>query len=191
MTEKHGIVIDLERCVGCHTCTVACMMEHDLKEGSGIIVQTIGGKDRDTPEGRHPDLHMHFLPIPCMHCENAPCIAECPNEAIYRRADGIVLIDESACDACLDCASVCPHDAIRMEETNNRVWKCTMCANRVDQGLEPFCVMCCEGEALFFGDLNDPESGVSKIIKNRAGEPLIKEHGPCVWYLPTLEGRIR
>jgi Fe-S-cluster-containing dehydrogenase component len=191
MTKRYGIVIDLERCIGCHTCTIACMVEHDLNKGSGIVVRTIGGKDRDTPEGRHPDLHMHFLPILCMHCANAPCVAVCPNDAIYHRPDGIVLIDEKACDACFNCVSSCPHGVIVSDGKKEAVWKCNMCVNRIDNGLEPFCVQCCEGEAMFFGDLNDPESMISKMISNCKGQTLLSETDPAVWYCPTREGRIR
>ena len=191
MTKRYGIVIDLERCVGCHTCTIACMTENDLTQGSGIVVKTIGGKDRDTPEGRHPDLHMHFLPILCMHCANAPCIEACPSDAIYQRPDGIVLIDEKACDGCFNCVSSCPHGVIVTDEKKESVWKCDMCVSRVDEGLEPFCVLCCEGEAMFFGDLNDPESSISKMISVCGSQTLMNETDLAVWYCPTREGRIR
>jgi Fe-S-cluster-containing dehydrogenase component len=191
MTKRYGIVIDLERCVGCHTCTIACMTENNLDKGSGIVVQTIGGKDRDTPEGRHPDLHMHFLPIMCMHCLDALCMAACPSDAIKRRPDGIILIDEKTCDACFNCVSSCPYGVIVSDDKNESVWKCNMCVDRIDEGLEPFCVLCCEGEAMYFGDVNDPESQVSKIISDRGAQTLLNETVPSIWYCPTREGRIR
>jgi dimethyl sulfoxide reductase iron-sulfur subunit len=191
MTKRYGIVIDLERCVGCHTCTIACMTENDLSQGSGIVVKTIGGKDRDTPEGRHPDLHMHFLPIMCMHCADAPCMAACPSDAIKRRPDGIVLIDEKFCDGCFNCVSACPHGVIVSDEKKESVWKCNMCFSRIDEGFVPFCVLCCEGEAMFFGDLNDPGSDISKKIAACSGQKLLNDSEPAVWYCPTREGRIR
>lgn len=191
MTGRYGLVIDLERCIGCHTCTIGCMVENDLKKGSGILVQTIGGQDRDTPEGKHPDIHMHFLPIPCMHCANAPCIEECPNEAIYRRQDGIVLIDMDTCDHCLTCISSCPHEAISYDEVNETLWKCNMCVDRIDRGLEPFCLLCCEGEAIFFGDFDDPDSNVAKMISQSSGQALLEGTAPMVRYCPTRDGRIR
>jgi Fe-S-cluster-containing dehydrogenase component len=191
MTKRYGIVIDLERCVGCHTCTIACMTENNLSKGSGIAVQTIGGKDRDTPEGRYPDLHMHFLPIMCMHCANAPCMAACPSDAIKRRPDGIILIDEETCDACFNCVSSCPYDVIVSDDKNESVWKCNMCVDRIDEGSAPFCVLCCEGEAMFFGDVNNPESQVSKMIIHRCGQVLLNGNDVAVWYCPTREGRIR
>lgn len=188
---RYGMVIDLERCVGCQTCTIACMIEHDLDEGAGIEVQTIGGKDRDTPEGRHPDLHMHFLPILCMHCADAPCMEACPNKAIFKRPDGIVLIDIKACDGCLACASSCPHGAIFFNGKKESAFKCNMCADRIDEGDEPFCLMCCEGEAMFFGDLDNPYSNVSEMITARGGKTLQPEASPAVWYCPAQDGRIR
>jgi dimethyl sulfoxide reductase iron-sulfur subunit len=190
MRARHGLVIDLERCVGCHTCTIACMIAHDLDEGAGIVVQTIGGKDRDTPEGKHPNLHMHFLPIICMHCSNAPCMEECPNDSIIEREDGIVLINEPTCDGCLNCVSSCPYNAIFYNEKEGSVWKCNMCADRIDEGLEPFCVICCEGEAMVFGDLNDPASRASQMITKRRGQKLVTENDTAIYYCPTRKGCI-
>ena len=77
MTKRHGLVIDLERCIGCDTCIIACKLENGLGKGSGIRVETIGGSHRDSPEGQYPQLSMHFLPIPCMHCEKPPCQDAC------------------------------------------------------------------------------------------------------------------
>ncbi len=191
MPKRYGMVIDLERCVGCHTCTVACMMEHDLTAAAGIVVQTIGGEDRDTPSGKHPDLHMHFLPILCAQCANAPCIENCPSGAIQRREDGIVFIDSAACDSCLNCTFSCPYQAIFHDEKTETLWKCNLCKDRLDRGEEPFCVICCEGEALVFGDLNDPNSDVARMISDRGGQALLAETAPAVWYCPTKQGRIR
>ena len=97
MAGRYTMVIDLERCMGCGTCVVACKVENNIEEGSGIRVETKGGLHRDTPEGEFPLLSMYYLPQPCMHCSHPPCLEACPFEAIYKRVDGIVLINEDEC----------------------------------------------------------------------------------------------
>jgi Fe-S-cluster-containing dehydrogenase component len=186
---RYGLVIDLERCIGCHTCTIACKTEHGLENGSWINVKTIGGQHQDTPEGKHPQLKMHFLPVLCMHCRQAPCRDACPLEAIVRREDGIVLVDEEKCDGCQACLSACPYDALVYDTDRNIARKCTLCSHRVDEGLEPFCVICCETEAIYFGDVEDRDSIVSRIIDRRSASVLQPEKGtkPAVYYCPTRD----
>lgn len=192
MARQYGLVIDLERCIGCHTCTIACKLENGLEKGSWINVETIGGPHRDTPAGTHPQLSMHFLPVLCMHCEEPPCRDACPMEAIYKREDGLVLMDEEKCDGCQACLPACPYEALLYDEEKNIVRKCTLCAHRIAEGLEPFCVICCETEAMYFGDLHDPNSEVAKIIAQRNTGLLKPEAGtkPSVYYCPTRHGRI-
>jgi len=192
MARQYGLVIDLERCIGCHTCTIACKLENGLEKGSWVRVETIGGPHRDTPSGEHPRLSMHFVPFLCMHCEQPPCREACPLEAIYKRDDGIVLIDEEKCDGCQACLPACPYDALLYDVGKNVVRKCTLCAHRLEEGLEPFCVICCETEAMYFGDVNDPDSEVSKIINRKSAAVIKQEKGtkPAVYYCPTRHGRI-
>lgn len=186
MAERYGLVIDLDRCTGCQTCAVACKMENGLDHVSGIRVDTAGGTRPDTPGGTYPNLRMHYLPIACMHCSEPPCLPSCPTEAIYRRQDGIVLIDEAKCDGCQVCLQACPYDVLTYDSENDKVWKCTLCAHRVDRGLQPFCVLCCEMEAMFFGDMNDRSSQVSKLAEQRKAHVLQPESGakPAVYYCP-------
>ena len=192
MAKRYGLAIDLERCIGCHTCTIACKLENGIEEGSWIKVRTIGGPHPDTPSGEHPELSMHFLPVLCMHCAQPPCLDACPLQAISRRGDGIVLIDESKCDGCQACLPACPYGALMYDAERNVARKCTLCAHRVDEGLEPFCVVCCETEAMYFGDLQDPDSPVSRIVAQRSAEVLQPEKGtqPAVYFCPTRHGRI-
>lgn len=164
MTRRYAVVIDLGRCVGCHTCSIACKAEHNIGKGSGIRVETVGGAHPDTPAGKFPDLTMHYLPMPCMHCEFPPCVDACPTGAIGKREDGIVLVEHDKCNGCQSCLDICPYNALLYDPQTNLVWKCTLCAHRIDQGLEPFCVRCCEIGAMFFGDQNDLDSIVSKHI---------------------------
>jgi len=189
MTRKYGLVIDLERCTGCDTCIIACKLENDQENGSGIRVETIGGPHRNTPRGKHPQLTMHFLPVPCMHCDKPPCLDACPLSAISKREDGIVLVDEEKCDGCQACLEACPYEVLDYNDKRNTVWKCTLCAHRVDKGLEPFCAVCCEANAIYFGDLADPQSAVSKIIARRKAYSLKPEEGtnPSVYYCPPRQ----
>jgi Fe-S-cluster-containing dehydrogenase component len=192
MAKRYGLAIDLERCIGCHTCTIACKLENGIEKGSWIKVQTIGGPHPDTPSGRHPELHMHFLPVLCMHCDQPPCVDACPLQAISKREDGIVLIEEGKCDGCQACLPACPYQALMYDEEKNTVRKCTLCAHRVDEGLEPFCLVCCETEAMYAGDLEDPDSPVAQIVSRRNAEVLHAEKGmgPAVYFCPTRHGRI-
>jgi molybdopterin-containing oxidoreductase family iron-sulfur binding subunit len=192
MAKRYGLAIDLERCIGCHTCTIACKLENGIEKGSWIKVRTIGGPHPDTPSGVHPELSMHFLPMLCMHCDRPPCIDACPLQAISKRGDGIVLVDEEKCDGCQACLSACPYEALMYDEDRGVARKCTLCAHRVDEGLEPFCLVCCETEAIYFGDLEDPDSPVARIVARRRAEVLQPELGtePAVYYCPTRHGRI-
>ncbi len=185
MGKRYGMVIDLKRCIGCHTCTIACKAEHGIEKGSWINVSTIGGGSMDTPTGIYPDLKMHYLPKGCMHCAEAPCIDSCPSEALYRRSDGIVLAEQEKCNGCESCVEACPYGVIRFNDELKAIEKCDFCFERLDDGEEPFCVRCCEVSAMFFGDLNDPESRVSKLIKEKDGYCLMPEWGtkPSIYYL--------
>jgi Fe-S-cluster-containing dehydrogenase component len=150
-------------------------------------VETSGGAGKDTPVGTFPDLSMDFLPRLCNHCAEPPCRDACPTGAITQTATGIVTINHEECTGCGDCEAACPYGAINIGE-NGLAEKCHFCRHRVDEGLEPFCVICCEGQAMHFGDLDDPESEVSRLIKERAAFTLLPEEGtrPSVYYCPPL-----
>jgi molybdopterin-containing oxidoreductase family iron-sulfur binding subunit len=178
------LVIDVERCIGCDTCSVACKAEHSIERGSWMQVLTVGGPGPGTPAGIYPNLKMDFLPKPCMHCADAPCITSCPEQAIYKRDDGIVLIRENECTGCGLCVDECPYGAINFREDKGIIEKCDLCYERVDEGEVPFCVYCCETRAMFFGDLNDPESTLSRLIKEKNAYNLLPEKNtkPAVFY---------
>lgn len=184
MTRQLGLVIDQERCIGCDTCTVACTMENKPATGHWIHVETMGSGKKDIPSGVYPDLRMEFLPKLCMHCENPKCILVCQTDALCKRDDGLVLLNQSKCNGCGDCVKACPYEAMNFDAERCLVEKCTMCSHRIDQGLEPFCVVCCEGQAMHFGDINNPSIEVVKLLASRDVFVLLPEAGtgPSIHY---------
>lgn len=146
---KYNIMFDSSKCVGCSICVVACKQENDLPVGvSRVRIATIGPKEE---AGK---LYLDFSSTRCMHCGNAPCIPACPQNAISKREDGIVLVDRELCDGCeggpLMCLEVCPFDAPEVSPADGKIELCTLCIHRIDQGLEPACVKHCISGALSF-----------------------------------------
>lgn len=186
MVKQYGLVFDLRRCIGCHTCVIACKMENSLERYSWIKVLTSSGTLADIPTGKYPHLSLSWQPLTCMHCQNPPCLEACPEEgAIYRRPDGIVLIDKEKCNGCRLCVPACPYGVIQFNPQENVIEKCTLCSHRLDQGLPPFCVKECIWGAIHFGDIGDPNSKVSQLISSRNGYTLESEKDtqPSNYYL--------
>ncbi|UCD80637.1 MAG: 4Fe-4S dicluster domain-containing protein [Desulfobacterales bacterium] len=188
MERKYALIIDQERCIGCEACTVACRIEHNGVQGH-IRVSTQDSLCKDTPAGVFPNLRMAFLPALCNHCELPPCLEACPLEAISKKENGIVFLDKEICDGCRTCLEACPYGAIIFNHEKDKAEKCNLCAHRIEQGQEPFCVICCEGQAIYFGDLNDPASSVSKLLSSGKTFCLQPEFGtkPRVHYCPPKE----
>jgi len=175
MAKQHGILVDIGSCMGCGVCVIACKQENDLpphlddKPGTkGIAWNQV----LSIHEGIHPDLSINYLCLHCMHCENPLCVESCPVAgAIYKREDGLVLIDKGKCDGCKDrpegpkCVPACPYGAIQFNGEKGVVEACTLCVHLIDAGLEPACVRACIGGALTFGDFNDPKSKVSEKVR--------------------------
>ncbi len=161
-----SLVIDLDRCIGCESCTVACKQENGVRLGSfWSKVLKMG------PYGKFPNLEMYFLSVLCQHCKNPQCTQVCPTGASYKREDGIVLIDKDKCIGCQYCLMACPYGVRTYNKEEGVVEKCTLCAHLVDIGEEPACVKTCIGKSRIFGDIDDPRSEVSLKIK-AAGENL-------------------
>jgi tetrathionate reductase subunit B len=176
---RYGMVIDLRKCFGCHACSVACKAEQDVSLGyfkSWVIV---------SERGDYPNVRRQFLPVLCNQCENPPCVDGCPTGATWQRADGIVMQDEESCIGCAYCVQACPYDVKYLDPRTKTAQKCDFCVHRVEQGLLPACVSTCNGEARVFGDLNDPHSKVSRMIRKFKVQPLLKHMGtdPRVFYI--------
>lgn len=151
-------VVDQSRCIGCHACTTACKSENEVP----LSVTRTFVKYVDA--GVFPEAKRSFQVTRCNQCEEPPCVDACPTSAMFRRADGIVDFDKSACIGCKACIAACPYDAIFINPADHSAEKCNFCAHRLDVGLEPACVVVCPTEALLVGDLNDPESQVAKVV---------------------------
>ena len=158
--KRYGWVVDTRRCFGCHGCEVACKAENDVPLGS-YIRQTIY-HDFERAPGKVARV---AVPMACQHCEDAPCIKACPCGAMHKGAGGTVQVDYDACSGHGACKDACPYGAIYIDPVANQAVKCHNCTHRIDVGMDPACVATCPSEALFFGDLNDPESSVSKMEK--------------------------
>ena len=117
---------------------------------------------------------MYYLPVACQHCDNPECVSVCPTGASYRREDGVVLVDHSKCIGCQYCVMACPYGVRAYDEGKDKgvIEKCTMCAHLIDKGEKPACVKHCPGQARLFGDADDPESDVSKMIARKSTHKL-------------------
>lgn len=202
---KFGMVINLKRCIGCQTCTIACKMQNNVP--MGMLWNRVINEGTDnyfSAQGHYPNLTKTFLPIACQHCENPACLQVCPTGATHKDENGAVLINYDRCIGCRMCMAACPYNArvfnwnepVRVPNYNygdkdvpvrskGVAEKCTFCHERAARGEEPKCVICCLTEARTFGDLDDPESEVSKLVASGKASTLLPEKGtkPQVYYI--------
>jgi Fe-S-cluster-containing dehydrogenase component/formate-dependent nitrite reductase membrane component NrfD len=151
-------VLDQTKCIGCHACTTACKSENEVPVG---VTRTYV---KSVDVGVFPQARRAFQVTRCNQCTDAPCVAACPTQAMFRRDDGIVDFDKTICIGCKACMAACPYDAIFINPEDHSAEKCNMCAHRLDMGLEPACVTVCPTEAILVGDGNDPSSPVAQIV---------------------------
>ena len=218
---RYAYVVDLTRCMGCEACVIACKIENNTPQGiDWMLVFRF-------EEGEYPNVRMAFMPRPCMHCDNPPCVKVCPVGARFKREDGFVLTDYERCIGCRYCQVACPYgvnyfnwklpsknyylpwegvippykkpdlegkygkDKRLVAGGGHRlgvIEKCTWCVHRVEKGLKPACVANCPVQALLFGDLDDPNSDVSKALAQKPHFRLLEDRGtaPRVFYLGSM-----
>lgn len=199
---KWGMLINLTKCdAGCTACVDACRKENN--------VPLFGDKERDihwirkaAVKQKFPNAKEQSVPLLCNHCENPACVQVCPTMASFVRKDGIVLVDKHRCIGCRYCMIACPYKARSFVFKETHDWtnkdvpkrmhgvveKCDLCVHRIDKGQKPACVEACANAnkgAMVFGDLNDPESEISKLIANNAVQQIRADLGlkPKVYYI--------
>ena len=152
---RYSIVTDLNRCVGCLACSVACKAVNGVPVGSfWNKTLRIGPNPKEGGSGQWPDVDLYFLTVSCQHCAEPACVNVCPTGASHKLADGTVQIDKSKCIGCQFCAMACPYGVRYLNEEERVVEKCTLCEQKVAQGELPQCVAQCGARARFFGDLD-------------------------------------
>lgn len=206
---QYGMVIDLRKCIGCQACTTACKAEN--KTPPGIFYNIV----MEEETGQYPLVRRTFLPKNCMQCQRSSCSLVCPVKATYVREDGIVMVDYDRCIGCRYCITACPYGArafdfgdfynhpptafelapsVEYGEGRRRqqgkspiggIRKCHFCIHRIEKGLEPSCIPVCLGGARYFGNLNEPEGKLQRLIISRSHMRLKEELGnePSVYYL--------
>ena len=178
---RYGIIIDVNKCSGCYSCFLACRDEYyDNDYPSYSAAQPLNGQFwmqiKEVERGSYPKPKLSYLPIPCMHCGEAPCIEAAKDGAVYRREDGIVLIDPEKARGQKEIVNACPYRVIFWNAEQQLPQKCTLCAHRLDEGeKQPRCVESCPTGALAFGDLDDPQSDVARLASDARIEVMHPE----------------
>jgi Fe-S-cluster-containing dehydrogenase component len=207
---QYAMGIDVDRCIGCARCVVACKTENDVPseehffntwveryvipaDGDAIVESPNGGMDgwSDIP-GDMEILKTFFVPKLCNHCEKAPCVQVCPVGATFTSPDGVVLVDEDYCIGCRYCVQACPYGARWIHPETHVAGKCTFCYHRLQQGLLPACVEVCPTEARLFGELGNRANPLERFRRFNEIQ-LLKGHlntEPHVFYA-NLDGEVR
>lgn len=199
--KRLGMVIDLTRCEpGCTICLDACREEnnvafHDDARWDVHWIRKVNIRPKDESHGTEEKTVL----LMCNHCDDPPCVQVCPVQATFKREDGIVLVDHHRCIGCRYCMVACPYNARYFNYKENEDWpnkeypkrshgvveSCNFCAHLVDQGKMPACVDACDAGALVFGDLNDPNSEISRVIAENSVKRIREDWGtePKVYYI--------
>lgn len=201
---RYAIAVDVERCTGCYSCFLACKDEYVGNDHLPLsLAQPQKGQKWITPKeveyGQGTKIKVDYITVLCQHCEDAPCMQAGPAGAVYRRDDGIVIIDPEKAKGCKEIVNACPYRAVFWNEAQNLPQKCSMCAHMLDAGEKNVrCVEVCPTQAMVFGDLDDPESKISKLLAEKAAKvedfkPEFKTK-PAVKYLnlpkPFIAGEV-
>lgn len=204
---RYAFAIDTAACIGCHSCAVACKVENNLPDGNWWNrILSDGEGSAESPSGTYPNCSLNYIPFACQHCENPACTRVCPVGATYKDPEmGAVMQDPDKCLGCKICMTACPYNGVRTfnevepsysaefpvgdidapSHQKGSVEKCTMCSHRLKKGMEPACISACPARARVFGDLDDPESEINKLIHERNYKQLLTDRGthPSVYYL--------
>ena len=197
-----ALVIDLNKCVGCHACATNCKSWNTYgqfgpltdkepygKEPSGVWFNRV----QTYEVGTFPDTQVVYFPKSCMHCKDAPCVEVCPTSASYKREeDGIVLVNYDDCIGCKYCSWACPYGCREFDDDTGVMKKCTLCVDRIydtalpEEERQPACVLACPSRARLFGDIDDPNSEAFQAIQENNGYKVMPEAGtdPANHYLP-------
>ena len=192
---RYGMMVDVNKCTGCYSCFVACRDEHCGNDHPPIAAaQPYKGhfwlRIVEKERGQYPKVKVDYTAVPCMHCDCAPCIEKAESGAVYKRPDGIVIIDPEKAKGQKDILQSCPYRVIYWNEEIDMPQKCTLCAHLLDDGWkDPRCVEACGTGALVFGDLDDPDSEVYRLIGENQGFQLHPEYNtdPSVYF---IDGKI-
>jgi Fe-S-cluster-containing dehydrogenase component len=201
---RYGIAIDIEKCTGCYSCFLACKDEYVGNDYPPLsAAQPESGQTwlrvKEIEQGSGTKVKVDYIPIMCQHCETPTCMQAAPAGAVYRRADEIVIIDPEKAKGCKDIVNACPYRMIFWNQEKNLPQKCTMCAHMLDRGEKIVrCAEVCPTGALIFGDLDDPDSRISRLLTKKASqvEQFKPEFGtgPAVKYIglpkPFIAGEV-
>lgn len=159
MVQEYALAVDIAACCGCLACSVACKQEHDLPVGPQWV--TVHRNEPRLIEGK---LQLRYTVQHCMHCHEPKCQEACPEEAITRRADGVVLINPTQCNGCRMCLEACPFGVIQFDMADGVARKCDLCVDRLARGKPPACVSCCLSHCIYAGEVSEV---AKKVGQNR------------------------
>lgn len=174
--KKYVIIVDAAKCIDCKACMIACKVENNVPQGFWRNrINVLGGKNSSR--------RTEFQPTQCMQCDDPSCVAACPVGATYKQENGLVAIDPKKCIGCGNCVTACPYNARYRNPEKRLADKCDFCEDRLKHGKEPACVVTCPTKTRVFGDMNDPESEVAKIVNK---ENLVKIPAPHINTQPNI-----
>jgi len=199
VVSQYAFFVNSDACSGCKTCQVSCNDKNNIPAGVHWrrVYEVTGGTWEKKGNAWISTVVAYNLSMSCVHCFAPVCLEICPSQVIWKRDDGIVLIDESRCSRCRRCESACPYGVIRYDAVTDMLVKCDFCMDYLDAGLPPACVAACPNRALDFGDyselkikygnvsrvfpLPDPSvAGPAIIIKPHRNAALVQSRDPEV-----------